>query len=388
MIAEAREFEELSGKIVKPSIKNCMNDKISSNKKDCLPTEYTEENIEKIKTSLKNKEEFNKYLKQNNFPENFELLNYVDSGSESNVYHMLISKKKNDKIKKNVIMKVIFHSKKQKINKKEIYISTILKNNNIVDFYGYSKLEENKTSYMLTEFAKYGNLRNFQKKTIKRQYLSESIICFFAYQILNGIYYCHKCKVAHMDIKPQNVVIDDFLNAKLIDFSISLNYRNRKPEEQIQLPFRGTNFFMCMQIIRSENIKIKDLAKVDLYSFGVMLYNMAFSCYPYKLSKGEEENYEIILEKIEKNKLVFPNTSDYSPYFLDFISRLLEKDINKRMNLGEAMNHFWIKGAKILLEEKEKIYNVGIFVSYLLTDHIREFNNYIKQQNQGILEKT
>ena len=32
-------------------------------------------------------------------------------------------------------MKVIFHSKKQKINKKEIYISTILKNNNIVDFY-------------------------------------------------------------------------------------------------------------------------------------------------------------------------------------------------------------------------------------------------------------
>ena len=147
----------------------------------CPSTEYKEKEINNLKESLKDIEKFKNYLEKNNFQETFELIEYVDSGVESNVYHISNYKKNNRILIKNIIMKVIFHSKKQGINKEEINISTILKNINIVDFYIYSKLEENKTSYMLTEYAKYGDLHNFQKKLLKRQYLSESIICFFVY---------------------------------------------------------------------------------------------------------------------------------------------------------------------------------------------------------------
>ena len=54
----------------------------------------------------------------------------------------------------------------------------------------------------------------------------------FILSILEGLNYCHRCKVAHIDIKPQNIVIDDWLNTKLLDFSISINYKNKKSNEQ------------------------------------------------------------------------------------------------------------------------------------------------------------
>jgi len=112
------------------------------------------------------------------------------------------------------------------------------------------------------ENAKYGNLRNFQFKSLKRACLSESMLCFIAKQILNGLYYLHRCKIAHMDIKPQNIVIDDYLNAKIIDFSISINYKGKKPNDEFKLPFKGTNFYMPLEVLDEEKIKYKDLKNI------------------------------------------------------------------------------------------------------------------------------
>lgn len=42
------------------------------------------------------------------------------------------------------------------------------------------------------------------------------------------------------------------------------------------------------------------------------------------------------------------------------------------------MNHYWIKGAQILINEKEKLMNIGLFLSYLITDYIKSFNEISK----------
>ena len=230
------------------------------------------------------------------------------------------------------------------------------------------------------EEAHYGDIRSFQKNFLKRLILSESMICFLAYQILNGINYCHKCKIAHLDIKLKNIVINNYLNAKLIDFSISLDYKNKDKNDEIKLPCRGTNFYISKEVLLSEKIKVNDLNKVDLYSFGVVLYNLAFNRFPYNLTHGDEDNYDIILKKITDSDIDFKNSESYSNYFLDFMKNLLEKDINKRISIEDALNHYWIKGATILLDEKEKCSNQSSFISYLITDHFKSFNDYIKKK--------
>ena len=134
---------------------------------------------------------------------------------------------------------------------------------------------------------------------------------------------------------------------------------------------------MSKEVLLSEKIKVKDISKIDLYAFGVVLFNLAFNCFPFGLTYGDEKNNDIILNKINNGKIGFKNTEDYSNHFMDFLEKLLQKDINKRISLEEALNHYWIKGGNILLAEKEKCFNMSIFTSYLVTDHIKAFNDYI-----------
>ena len=301
--------------------------------------------------------------------ENFEILNSIGSGSESWANKVLHKKSKRE-----FCMKYI-KTKEQKRNVNELKIALKLKNENIIRFLSYSCSKEDKSEIMLMENAKFGNLRNFQTKSLKRSVLSESMLCYLTNEILKGLLYCLRNKVAHMDLKPQNIVIDDYLHAKLIDFSISVNYNDKKMDDKIKLSFKGTKFYMPLEIINSKIIEYKDINKVDAYALGVILYNLAFGKYPYDIKF--EDDYDKINEKIKNNKLEIKNENNYSKYFIDFIEKLLEKDINERMGIYQAINHYWTKGGNILYDEKEKIFNIYSFTTQLITDNIKEFNDYI-----------
>ena len=337
--------------------------------------------IKNIKTNITKKELSNpiilqKLLEKTNCKvmKMFEIKEYLDSGSESVVYKIL------EKVsKKTLIMKIIYRKQNEKRNINEFIISKKLKNKNISIFYGVEEIKEYNLDLVIIEYAIYNNLRFFQKKILKRNYLSESLLCFFAYQILNGLKYCHMNKIAHLDIKPENIVVDEFLNLKIIDFSVSLDYSKIKSDE-IKLTFQGTNFYVAPEVIKEEVINVKDLNKVDLYSFGVMLYKLAYGSYPYGLTSADSHNYELIYSKIQNEKLEFNKKFVCSSYFIDFLKSLLENNINKRISINEALDHYWIKCSNILINEKENINNTRIFMTYLLTDHLIKFNNQIDKK--------
>ena len=91
------------------------------------------------------------------------------------------------------------------------------------------------------------------------------------FQILNALKYLQNQKIVHYDIKADNIIINDKLNIKLIDFSISLDY-SKITTDKIKLKFGGTNIYMAPEVIKEKTIKIKDINKIDIYSLGVLLY--------------------------------------------------------------------------------------------------------------------
>ena len=99
-------------------------------------------------------------------------------------------------------MKAILFNRRENDNKRQISILNKLKHKNIIDSYWASKMKDG-TFLIFMEDAKYGHIRNFLRKIFKRNCFSEAMICYLAYPILNGIAYCHKSKIAHLDIKLQ-----------------------------------------------------------------------------------------------------------------------------------------------------------------------------------------
>ena len=327
--------------------------------------------------NLSNLEEMKKFIKQNNqeLDDIFEFQEYIGSGAESYVYKTILKK-----IGKIVANKMIVIKEKERERKRifnEIMISKKLKHQNIVDFYGCYEVKKNEVSCIVMEYSKYGNLWDFSKNILKGKFYTETFICFISFQILTALKYLELCKIAHLDLKPQNITINEFLTVKLIDFSISINY-SKMNSNQIKLPSCGTKYYMAPEVISSKTIDVKDLNKVDLFSLGVVLYNLAFGSFPFDYEYEDFDNNEKIYNKIMNIEIKFENHS-YSSHFIDFLKKLLEKDINKRIDINQALNHYWVKGAQLIFEEKENLYNAGKFLTLLITDHIKNFNDYLEK---------
>ena len=311
------------------------------------------------------------------FTENFELLNYINSGSTGVVYEGFYRKNKDKHVCFKFLLNKIFAKNTQNI--KDIKIHKKLKYKNIIDYYEYIDL--NNMGCIIMEFAKFGDLENFQKILNKKRYFSETLLAFITNQILNGLYYLHESKIIHMDIKPQNILIDEKLNIKITDFSVSFSYNNYNQNNKISLPLNGTNLYMSPEVLSQSSIDYEDCNKIDIYSVGVVLYNFAFEIFPYGLDYSYCNNFGLILEKIKNENLIIPELRPYSFLFKNFLLGLLEKNIKKRKSLYEVMEHPWIKGAELIFKEKEKINDLEKFYLNLITDNIRSFNEYIKKNN-------
>ena len=384
---ERKMFEASEDKQKKISI---YNENFKEKIKNESPNNNSENNsINKIFEDLKKLQSF---LAENckDFNEKFEINEIIKSGSAGAVYRGQVRHKLNMQNSKQIAFKFLFNNHKEikekktkdksKKNKKErnqhseIFIHGMLKFKHIPEIYGYYKILDN--SCIAMEYTKYGDIENFKRTVLKRGSLSETLISYIAGGILEALRYIHiKKKIIHMDIKQQNVLIDDFLVIKLTDFSVSLNYKNK---DYIDLPMVGTCYYMSPEVLKRKRIFAKEASKIDIYSLGVLLYLLAYADYPYNLNEVNYKDYDKIARNIEEKNLEFPKDTGHSKIFENFVQNCLNKDIRKRYDIYQAMEDPWFKGYQIILDEKEKLYNAGKFVIDLMVDNLISFNEYLK----------
>lgn len=308
------------------------------------------------------------------FGENYELLDYIGSGSAGYVYK---GKTKNPKNKQLLAFKFSLKNKNKKSNYHEIINQKNLHHMSINEIYAFIKID-NSNFFTISALGKYGDLDKFLKESLRRSILSETFINYLAKPILEALNHMHKFKLVHMDIKKGNIILDSELNPKLIDFSSTISFEKYQPNDTIKLPLIGTGRYMAPEILNAKEIEIKYAEKIDVYSLGVTLYILTFGCYPYDLNKAKGNDYEKIKEKVNDNNLTFPTGFYISDKYKNFLKNILEKDYVKRYSIKEALEDPWIKGWNIINEEKENIGILENFIIELISDNIREFNLYIK----------
>ena len=128
---------------------------------------------------------------------------------------------------------------------------------------------------------------------------------------------------------------------------------------------------MSPEVIKGKTVLTKDLQKIDLFSLGVTLYILAFGCYPFDFTKEDDD--EEIYQKINSDWKVTDKNNNFSRHFIDLLNGLLEKDINKRINIFQALNSYFVQGANILLTQ---IYSSPLKFPYTLFLHFLKLVYY------------
>ena len=143
-------------------------------------------------------------------------------------------------------------------------------------------------------------------------------------QILEAIDYLHnKAKICHRDIKPENFLIFIKNNKpfiKLIDFGLAHEIKKGEKMKGII----GTNKYMAPEILK----RLDYTEKVDMWSIGVILFNMVTGYEPF--CSKEDLEYQILYLEIEFNII-----ENY--YLRDLCKGLMEKNPYKRLDSKNAL---------------------------------------------------
>ena len=180
-----------------------------------------------------------------------------------------ISSNNNSKIMK-VAKKVIYALKilkNEEITHKQLQhfigeyeIMNALKHPNILKAYGIFYGDEENPASILLEYCP-----NNLYKAIKNKTLTKVERVCFIYEITSGMKFIHKNHIIHRDIKPSNILISKEGHIKITDFGIS---KLISTDEETMTTGIGTQKFMAPEIIN----EIEYDEKVDIYSFGVLIY--------------------------------------------------------------------------------------------------------------------
>ncbi|KAB1996816.1 hypothetical protein ES319_D13G257500v1 [Gossypium barbadense] len=144
-------------------------------------------------------------------------------------------------------------------------------------------------------------------------------------QIFQGLVYLNKRaqKIIHYDLKPGNVLFDELGVAKVTDFGLSKIVEDDVGSQGMELTSQGAGTYWylppeCFELSRTPLIS----SKVDVWSAGVLLYQMLFGKRPF----GHDQTQERILREdtiIKARKVEFPSRPTVSNEAKDLIRRCL-----------------------------------------------------------------
>ena len=208
-----------------------------------------------------------------------------------------------------------------------------LSHKNIVNVYDIST--SGSVEYIVMELIEGITLKEY---LYKKEKLDWKQTLFFAFQIAEALEHAHSRGIIHQDIKPQNIMLLRDGTLKVADFGIAK--LENEGETQVIKEAIGSVHYISPEQARGSKID----SRTDIYSLGVVMYEMITGRTPFK----GDSAISIVMQHI--NALPVPPSSvidDYIPKALEFI---IEK------SMCPSLKRRYVS-AKEMIEDIEKVKN-------------------------------
>lgn len=212
--------------------------------------------------------------------------------------------------------------------RREVYIMYELSHPHIIKLFNH--FEDEKFFYLIMELAEGGNL--FHKLYREKCFLERNAAQYFREVVLAVEYlHSHVPAIIHRDIKPENILLDKEGRIKLTDFGWSNYYSTENPT--LRFTMCGTLEYLPPEIASETGHN----TGADIWCLGILLFEMLTGSTPFA-SKGRDQ----MLTNITQAKPKFPHSM--APLSRDLISKMIEKDPQKRISATEIKGHAWLLG--------------------------------------------
>ncbi|GIY32045.1 hypothetical protein CDAR_411361 [Caerostris darwini] len=192
--------------------------------------------------------------------------------------------------------------------------------------------------FLVLELVEGGEL---QRVLDDEESLGERDAAHLLRQILVGLAFLHEHNIAHLDLKPQNLLLTKPFpegEVKLCDFGISrLITRGIEVREIV-----GTPDYVAPEVLHYEPISLA----TDMWSVGVLTYVLLSGHSPFAGDTKQETFCNITRGELDFPQDLFGDVSDAA---IDFMQRLLVREPRERMSVEECLSHPWLRtGARTL----------------------------------------
>ena len=264
--------------------------------------------------------------------DNYTLVSEIGGGNFGKVYRAVNTDNQEFAIKK--ILTRGINQKLRELIDNEIQTLNLIDHPNILKL--YNVIHRNQTVYLITELCTGGDLESYLKN---HGPVPEEIGRRWIRDLMNAMRSMKLKSVVHRDLKVANILLSssnlETAEVKICDFGFAKFLNGSITKTQL-----GTPLYMAPEIFNSSSYNFK----IDIWSLGVLSYEMLCGSPPYKCYNLEE------LKRLQRKPVEF--NVNISNAAKDFISTLLTFDPSQRPDYDAILAHPYMAEPKPLVVAK------------------------------------